>query len=188
MIAVLDTNKQVLAPTSQRRARLLLSKGKAAIFRKFPLTIILQEAKDEVSTPELKLKLDPGSKTTGVAVVNQASGQIVFAAEISHRGQAIKMALETRRSLRRGRRNRNTRYRQARFQNRRRPEGWLPPLLESRIAHVVTWVKRLRKDYPIKGIAQELVKFDLQQMEKPEISGIEYQQGTLAGYEVREYL
>jgi hypothetical protein len=34
----------------------------------------------------------------------------------------------------------------------------------------------------------ELVKFDLQQMEHPEISGVEYQQGTLQGYEVREYL
>ena len=34
----------------------------------------------------------------------------------------------------------------------------------------------------------ELVKFDLQKMENSEISGVEYQQGTLAGYEVREYL
>jgi 5-methylcytosine-specific restriction endonuclease McrA len=34
----------------------------------------------------------------------------------------------------------------------------------------------------------ELVKFDTQLMENPDISGIEYQQGELAGYEVREYL
>jgi hypothetical protein len=34
----------------------------------------------------------------------------------------------------------------------------------------------------------ELVKFDLQHMENPEICGAEYQQGTLFGYELREYL
>src|SRR2546429_4472670 len=34
----------------------------------------------------------------------------------------------------------------------------------------------------------ELVKFDMQAMENAEVSGVEYQQGTLAGYELREYL
>jgi len=41
---------------------------------------------------------------------------------------------------------------------------------------------------PIAALSLELVKFDLQAMEQPEISGITYQQGTLAGYELREYL
>jgi hypothetical protein len=49
-------------------------------------------------------------------------------------------------------------------------------------------VNKLIKLAPIGSIAQELVRFDLQQLENPEISGIEYQQGTLLGYEVREYL
>jgi hypothetical protein len=34
----------------------------------------------------------------------------------------------------------------------------------------------------------EYVKFDLQKLQNPEISGVEYQQGELCGYEVREYL
>lgn len=34
----------------------------------------------------------------------------------------------------------------------------------------------------------EKVKFDMQQMQNPEISGVEYQQGELQGYQVREYL
>ena len=34
----------------------------------------------------------------------------------------------------------------------------------------------------------ELVRFDMQQIENPEISGVEYSQGTLAGFEQREYL
>jgi len=41
---------------------------------------------------------------------------------------------------------------------------------------------------PLSEISLELVKFDTQAMQHPEISGEEYQQGTLAGYEIREYL
>jgi 5-methylcytosine-specific restriction endonuclease McrA len=72
--------------------------------------------------------------------------------------------------------------------NRRRPDGWLPPSLESRLANVVTWVRRLCRLAPVTAISQELVKFDTQALVNPEIAGVEYQQGTLAGYELREYL
>jgi 5-methylcytosine-specific restriction endonuclease McrA len=96
--------------------------------------------------------------------------------------------LESRRVLRRGRRSRHTRYRQARFLNRTRPKGWLAPSLQHRVKTTLTWVNKLIKLAPINSIAQELVRFDLKQLENPEISGIEYQQGTLLGYEVREYL
>src|SRR5260370_22580611 len=41
---------------------------------------------------------------------------------------------------------------------------------------------------PDGAMSMELVKFDMQLMEHPEISGVEYQQGTLQGFEVREYL
>ena len=65
---------------------------------------------------------------------------------------------------------------------------WLPPSLESRVAHVLTWVGRFLRLCPITAASQELVKFDLQKIEDPEISGVASQQGTLAGYELREYL
>ncbi len=39
-----------------------------------------------------------------------------------------------------------------------------------------------------RALSLELVKFDTQLMQNAEISGVEYQQGELAGYEVREYL
>src|SRR5262244_1908001 len=187
-VAVLDTTKKPLAPTSPRRARLLLKKGKAAVFRRYPFTIVLKREVVNPSTPDLKLKIDPGSKTTGVAIVNQESGEVVFAAEIEHRGRSIKSRLDARRALRRSSRNRKTRYRKPRFDNRRRPEGWLPPSLQSRVENVYTWARRLIGAYPIKGIAMELVRFDMQLMENPEINGVEYQQGELAGYELREYL
>lgn len=93
-----------------------------------------------------------------------------------------------RRAVRRGRRNRNTRYPQARFLNRKRPDGWLAPSLRHRILTIETWVKRLQKFAPLDSIAQELVKFDTQAIQNPEISGIEYRAGTLKGYECREYL
>jgi 5-methylcytosine-specific restriction endonuclease McrA len=187
-VAVIDQNRRPLAPTSEVRARLLLKEGKAAVFRRAPLTIILKRVVEDVQVPDLRLKLDPGSRKTGVAIVNQASGQVVFAGEIEHRGEAIKQALDARRAIRRSRRARKTRYRKARFLNRRRPEGWLPPSLKSRISNIETWVDRLARSYPIAGISMELVKFDTRLMENPDISGIAYQQGELAGYEVREYL
>jgi 5-methylcytosine-specific restriction endonuclease McrA len=187
-VFVLDTNKQPLNPVHPGRARLLLSSGQAAVYRRYPFVIILKRA---VKTPEvqaLRVKIDPGSQITGLALVNDASGEVVFAAELTHRGQAIRSALDKRRGVRRSRRSRKTRYRKPRFNNRKRPKGWLPPSLESRIANILTWVTRLRSRVPITAISQELVKFNLQQMDNPEISGLDYQQGTLAGYEVREYL
>ena len=187
-VAVLDTTRKPLAPTTLRRADLLLKRGKAAVFRRHPFTIILKREVSDVQTPDLQLKIDPGSKTSGIAIINQQTGEVVFAANIHHRGQAIKKSLDSRRAQRRHRRSRKTRYRQPRFLNRTRPEGWLPPSLESRIENVSTWTRRLSRFYPIKGLAMELVKFDMQLMENPEIKGVEYQQGALAGFEQREYL
>ena len=40
----------------------------------------------------------------------------------------------------------------------------------------------------IQASSVELVKFDTQLMQNPDMLGVEYQQGTLAGYELREYL
>ncbi|WP_197047589.1 RNA-guided endonuclease IscB, partial [Planktothrix serta] len=124
-----------------------------------------------------------GSKTTGIALVQ--GNKVIWGAELTHRGQTIKMSLESRRSLRRSRRNRKTRYRQARFLNRKRSKGWLAPSLQHRVETTLTWVSKLIRFTPIGSIVQELVRFDLQQLENPEISGIEYQQGELQGYEVR---
>ena len=187
-VFVLDTNKRPLNPVHPGRARLLLSSGKAAVFKRSPFTIILKREVQSPALELLRLKIDPGSKTTGLALVNDSSGVVVFAAELTHRGRAIKRALDDRRAVRRSRRQRHTRYRKPRYDNRRRPDGWLAPSLESRACNVVTWVKRLMRLCPVTALSLELVKFDTQALENPEINGIEYQQGTLAGYELREYL
>ncbi|NEO89695.1 MAG: HNH endonuclease [Moorea sp. SIO3G5] len=185
-VFVIDTNKQPLNPISPKKARRLLDKGKAAVFRMYPFTIILKTAVDNPTISPCQLKIDPGSRFTGFALVQ--NNQVIWAMELEHRGGLIKKKLEARSAVRRGRRNRHTRYRKPRFLNRRRSEGWLAPSLEHRVLTIETWVKRLIKFCPINEIWVERVKFDTQKMQKPEISGVAYQQGELAGYEVREYL
>lgn len=187
-VFVLDTDRQPLMPCSLARVRILLRRRRAAVFRRFPFTVILTHRISDPQTQALRVKIDPGSKTTGIAIVNDAKGSVTVAAELRHRGEQVKSALDRRRQVRRGRRYRHTRYRQARFLNRRRRESRLPPSLESRVANTLTWVARLQKLCPVAAISLEMVRFDTQALQNPEISGIEYQHGTLAGYELREYL
>jgi 5-methylcytosine-specific restriction endonuclease McrA len=113
---------------------------------------------------------------------------VLHLAEVTHRGEVIKAKLKLRKGYRRNRRNHKTRHRQCRFNNRKRPEGWLPPSLQSRVDNVIAWVERYRRWAPITHIVVERVRFDPQRLVNPEIEGTEYQQGTLHGYEVREYL
>ncbi|NEO91674.1 MAG: HNH endonuclease [Moorea sp. SIO3G5] len=185
-VFVIDTNKQPLNPIPPKKARRLLDKGKAAVFRMYPFTIILKTAVDNPVISPCQIKIDPGSKVTGFALAQ--NNQVIWGMELEHRGGLIKKKLESRSAVRRGRRNRHTRYRKPRFLNRRPPEGWLPPSLEHRVLTIETWVKRLIKFCPVNEIWVERVKFDTQKMQNPEITGTEYQQGELAGYELREYL
>jgi len=184
-VFVLDSNKIPIDPCHPAVARKLLKNKKAAIFRRYPFTIILFKTV-ECNPQPVELKLDPGSKTTGIALVRNS--QVIWGAELTHRGSLIKSDLDSRRAIRRSRRNRKTRYRKPRFLNRTRPKSWLSPSLEHRVLTTMTWVKRLIRFCPISSIAQELVKFDTQAIQNPEITGVLYQQGTLKGYELREYL
>ncbi len=188
-VFVIDKSKQPLMPCHPTRARELLRKGKANVYRRYPFTIILTE-REGGDTQPVAFKVDPGSKQSGLALVAdfQRGKRLIWAAVLEHRGQEIKAALESRRDLRRSRRQRHTRYRQRRFDNRRRTDGWLPPSLQSRIENIWTWLCRLNRLMPVSSISQELVRFDTQFMQDAEISGVEYQQGELYGYEVREYL
>ena len=188
-VLVLSNTKTALMPCHPARARGLLRTKRAAVFLRFPFTIILKD-RDDGDVQPLELKVDPGSRQTGVTLVAHGKGgaKVVWAAEIEHRGTRIKAALQARRGVRRGRRNRHTRHRPPRFDNRRRSAGWLPPSLQSRVDNIRTWGLRLQRLTPLSTVAVETVRFDTQLMERPDIQGVEYQQGELAGYEVREYL
>lgn len=199
-VFVLDRKKKPLMPCSEKRARLLLERGRARVHRMVPFSIRLVDRKVEDSVLQpIRLKLDPGSKTSGMALVREketvddATGEILrvlavlMFMELTHRGYGIKKSLKQRKGHRQHRRG-DLRYREARFDNRSKPEGWLPPSLQHRVDTVLALVERLMRLAPITALSQELVRFDMQQMQNAEISGIEYQQGTLLGYEVREYL
>ena len=188
-VFVLGKHKEPLMPCSEKRARLLLERGRARIHRMYPFTIRLIDREGGALQP-LTLKLDPGAKQTGVAIVRQAetTAAVVALIEIKHRGATIRKALQQRAAFRRRRRSSKLRYRAPRFDNRRKPEGWLAPSLRHRVDTVMATVARLQHLAPVAAIVQELVRFDMQMMENPEISGVEYQRGTLVGCEVREYL
>jgi len=189
-VFVLSSTQNPLMPTRPARARKLLTAGRAAVYRLHPFTIILKDRADG-ETQDVEVKVDPGSKTTGIALVGhfeQQGAVVLWGANLNHRGQAIKNNLESRSSLRRSRRGRKTRYRKSRFLNRTRKAGRLPPSVESRVGNTESVIYRLASRCPITEASVEIVKFDMQAMVNPEISGTEYQQGELAGYEVREYL
>lgn len=191
-VFVLSKDGQPLDPTTPARAKWLLKNGRAVVARRTPFTIRLKDKhSSECETQGVVVGIDPGSKTTGIAVwMENTPGvrEAVFLAEVEHRGRTISKKLEQRSNYRRRRRSTNLRYRAPRFDNRVKPKGWLAPSLQHRVDTTVAWVERLARWMPVQGVVMELVRFDMQQMEKPEISGVEYQQGELAGYEVREYL
>lgn len=185
-VFLIDQNKTPVMPIHPAKAREFLDKGKAAVFRRFPFTLILKRTVQDAFVYPLTLKIDPGSKVTGFALVTDR-GEVVWRMQLHHNGSIIKKRLEQRRGSRRLRRSR-LRYRKPRFNNRKRSKGWLPPSLQHRVLTTETWVKRIVKFCPVGEIWIERVKFDMQLMQNAEISGVEYQQGTLAGYTIREYL
>ena len=183
-VFLLNADKSPLGMIHPARARELQDKKKAAVFRQYPYVLILKNQVNSIIKPCI-LKIDPGSKWTGFAI--QCGEEIIFRMELQHRGEIIKLDLQKRAGFRRGRRSRNLRYRIKRF-NRRKPDCWLAPSLRHRLLTVETWIKRFMRYCPITAIEIEQVRFDTQKMNNPEISGVEYQQGTLWGYEVRQYL
>jgi 5-methylcytosine-specific restriction endonuclease McrA len=190
-VFVLDRTGKALMPCSERRARLLLERGRARVHRVLPFVIrFIDRTADFCAFQPLRLKLDPGSRVTGMALVRAFNGGVAVLNlfDLMHRGRQISEALTVRASRRRGRRGRNTRYRAPRSLNRRKPAGWLAPSLQHRVDTTMSWVKRICHWAPVSALSTELVRFDMQAMENPQISGVEYQQGTLAGYELREYL
>jgi hypothetical protein len=143
MVFVLNKDKTPLTPCHPAKARWLLNQGFAVVHRRFPFAIRLKE---QIQNPEIKeyvLKFDPGAKTTGVAIVEKTNqnAQVVLLAEIHHRTD-IKAKLDARKAMRRTRRNRKTRYRAPRFDNRTRKEEWLLPF-----SRLLIILKLVQNDY-----------------------------------------
>lgn len=198
-VFVLDNKKDPLMPCTPARARILLTKKQASVFKYFPFTIILHNRKGGKTQP-IQAKFDQGSKTTGMALVAEfkTGNTVVFAANIEHKGHLVVERLINRSANRRFRRSRKTRYRKPKWTNamskvqlahiNQRPKGWFAPSIRSRLDNITNISKKLIKLTPIKNFSVENVRFDTQLMNNPNISGVEYQQGTLFEKEVKEYL
>ena len=191
-VPVYSSDAQPLMATHPARARNLLQKGRAVPHHVKGLFGIrlLDRTREQSSVQDVAINIDPGSQTTGIAVVadNEDGQRTVLAAlEIKHRALTIKATLARRRACRRNRRGR-LRFRKPRFDNRLRKPGTLPPSVDSLRADTIRVVRILQTMYPITLIRIERNKFDPQLMMNPDIQGIEYQQGTLFGWQVRAYI
>ena len=188
MVFVLDKSKKPLDMITNAEARILLRKKLAVIHKMYPFTIRLRDnscgSKDRAYT----VKLDPGSRTTGVAITDDKD-QVVMLAELEHRGHIIKKNLDSRRMIRRSRRSRKTRYRASRFLNRTKPKGWLAPSVKSRANNVINFIKKYKKLLNINKVMIESVSFDVAQMSSNNyLIGTGYQQGPLYQNKLRSFI
>ena len=186
MVYVLDKNGQPLMPTDRhRKVRLMLQSGHAKIIQRCPFTIQLTYDSGH-QTQDISLGIDAGSKHIGVSATTKT--KVLYEADVELRNDIVDL-LSSRRELRRGRRNRKTRYRQARFNNRRRGDGWLAPSIRQKIGTHLTVVENVCKILPISRITVETASFDIQKIKNPDIRGAEYQQGDQLGFwNIREYV
>ena len=188
MVIVIDKRKRPCNTISAAYARILLFTKQAVIHKRFPFTIRLRNDNAVLKNRRYTVKLDPGSKTTGVAITDNQD-QVVMLAEIEHRGHIIKRNLNSKRAIRHFRRQRKTRYREARFQNRTRPEGWLAPSIKSRADNVINFIKKYKKLINVNKVMIENVSFDTAQMSSDtKLWGSDYQQGPLYDTNLRDFI
>lgn len=186
MVYVLSQHGQPLMPTENHaKVRALLKHGKAKVIQRCPFTIqLLYES--TTHTQKINLGIDAGSKTIGVSATTDS--KVLYESEVVLRNDIVEL-LSGRRALRNSRRSRKTRYRKPRFDNRKKPDGWLAPSIRQKIETHVTVVGNVMKILPVTKIIVETASFDIQKIKNPEIEGEGYQHGEqLDFWNVREYV
>ena len=186
MVYGISQNGQPLMPTEDHaKVRILLKNKKAKVIKKCPFTI--QLAYDSTNyTQDITLGVDAGSKYIGLSATTKS--KVLFESDVELRNDIVNL-LSVRRQNRRTRRNRKTRYRKPRFNNRRRKEGWLAPSVQNKVDSHLTVIRKVHEILPITKVIVEVASFDIQKIKNPMISGAEYQQGEqLDFWNVREYV
>ena len=186
MVYVISQNGQPLMPTENHaKVRILLKNKKAKVIKRCPFTI--QLAYDSTNyTQDITLGVDSGSKHIGLSATTRS--KVLFESDVELRNDIVNL-LSIRRQNRRTRRNRKTRYRKPRFNNRRRKEGWLAPSVQNKVDSHLTVIRKVHEILPITKVIVEVASFDIQKIKNPTISGTEYQQGEqLNFWNVREYV
>ena len=186
MVYVLNQNGQPLMPTENHaKVRALLKQGRAKVTNKCPFTIQLLYSSTNY-TQKVTLGVDSGSKHIGLSATTK--NKVLFESDVELRNDIVDL-LSTRRELRRSRRNRKTRYRKPRFNNRKRGKGWLAPSIKQKINTHITMIAKVHKILPISNIVVEVTSFDIQKIKEPTTNGVDYQQGEQLGFwNVREYV
>ena len=163
----------------------LLRHGKAHVVSRVPFVVQL-DYDSTTYTQDVSLGIDAGSKHIGVSASSEKKEML--AAQVELRNDIVKL-LSTRRELRRTRRNRKTRYRKARFDNRKKKDGWLAPSVEQKVESHLNVIRLVHKLLPITKTTIEVAQFDIQKIKNPYIKGEDYQQGEQMGFwNVREYV
>ena len=202
-VFVIGLNGMPLMPTSPGKARSLLKERKAHVIRMNPFTIQL-DCKTGVASQPLSVGIDTGESNIGIAVLQE--DKVIYKAEIQLRKSMDKRKLmELRASLRRGRRYRKTRYRHPKWElhavrrcfekpdrkgrhwrtvktatSSPRPDGWLPPSIQSKVNHHIFWISKIVNSIPDTArLMIEVARFDIQKIKNPDIEGTQYQQGRL---------
>lgn len=186
MIYVRSKDGKALMP-SERGGRIgyLLRHGKAHVVSRVPFVVQL-DYESTTYTQEVSLGIDAGSKHIGVSASSEKKE--LLAAQVELRNDVVNL-LSTRRELRRTRRNRKTRYRKVRFDNRKKKDGRLAPSIEQKVESHLKVIRLFHKLFPITKTTIEVAQFDAQKIKNPDIKGDEYQQGEQMGFwNVREYV
>ena len=186
MVYVLNKEGIPLMPTKRHgKVRKMLKNGQTTVVKRCPFTIQLLYDTTKYTQP-IKLGIDAGSKHIGVSATTEK--EELYSAEVALRKDVVEL-LSIRRQNRRSRRNRKTRYRKARFDNRKKEDGWLAPSIQHKIQCHLQVIKNIHKILPITKIVVETASFDIQKIKNPNIQGEDYQQGEqLAFWNVREYV
>ncbi len=185
LVYVLNKNGEVLMPCSPRKVRILLKSGKATVVCREPFTIQLIYGSSGYKQ-NVNLGIDAGSKHIGLSATSEKKE--LYSADVELRNDIVDL-ISTRRENRRTRRNRKTRYRKVRFNNRKKKCGWIAPSIKQKIQCHLDVVRGVCKILPITKIIVETASFDIQKIKNPEIQSKEYQQGEqLDFWNVREYV
>lgn len=177
-VFVKNIKGEALMPCPNRKARFLLKEGKAKVFKYKPFTIQMTVPTGETKQ-EIHLGIDTGAIHIGIAATSK--NKVLAKGEIELRDD-IHKNMESRSILRGSRRNRKTRYRQARFLNRKKNDKWLPPTVQSKLSATFRWIDEFYSLLPNPILHIEVGKFDIARMINPELNGKEYQNGQCSGY------
>ncbi len=183
-VYVLNKHGRPLMPTTPRKARLLLKRGKARIVGRDPFTIQLIYGSSGYTQPA-DLGIDAGYQNIGFSAVNEKEelfgGELKMLSEMSER-------ITEKRKYRCIRRNR-LRHRKCRCRNRKRPPGWLAPSIQHKKDTHHRLIDKIRRILPVRSVTVEVAAFDIQKIKNPTIEGEQYQQGEQYGFDnLREYV